>query len=80
MTKQTKQFIENSKKCQSKTQYFASLENFVRKYLEHQVCYKRPETLQEDQKLLQNIILPNPVPKDPTKITRAYLHSKSLTC
>ena len=58
MTKPTKQFFENSKKCQSKPQYFASLENFVRKYLEHQVCYKRPETLQEDQKLLQDIILP----------------------
>ena len=58
MTKPTKQFFENSKRYHSKSQHFASLENFVRKYLEHQVCYKRPETLQEDQKLLQDIILP----------------------
>ncbi|MDP3445222.1 MAG: hypothetical protein Q8T08_20370, partial [Ignavibacteria bacterium] len=58
MTKLTKQFLGNSKKCQNETQYYISLKNFAKKYLEHQACYKRPKTLQEDQKLLQDIILP----------------------
>lgn len=36
----------------------ASLEDLVKNYLEYQGHYKRPQTLQEDQKLIQDIILP----------------------
>jgi integrase len=57
MAKLTHQFLESSTENLS-LEDFASIEDLAKNYLEYQGCSKSPQTLQEDQKLIGNIILP----------------------
>ncbi|OJW49642.1 MAG: hypothetical protein BGO67_03810 [Alphaproteobacteria bacterium 41-28] len=57
MPKLTQQFFESSAE-DTTIEDLASMEDLVKNYIEYQRCYKRPQTLQEDQKLIQDIILP----------------------
>ena len=54
MTKLTQE-VESSTKDLA-VEDLASMEDLVKNYLEYQGRYKRPQTLQEDQKLIQDII------------------------
>jgi integrase len=58
MAKLTKPFVENPIEYQEETQNLASMEDLSKNYLECYSCHKTPKGLQEDQKLLENIILP----------------------
>ncbi len=55
MPKLAPQFIESPVQL---TQEFLSMEDFAKTFLNHFSSHKKPERLQKDQKLLQNIILP----------------------
>lgn len=57
MPKLTQQFLESPTEGIT-IEDLASMEDLVKNYLEHQSRYKRPQTLQEDQKLIEDIILP----------------------
>ena len=56
MTKLTQEFESSTEDLTIED--LASMEDLVQNYLEYQGRYKRPQTLQEDQKLIQDIILP----------------------
>lgn len=55
MPKLAPQFIESPVQL---TQEFLSMEDFAKTFLNHFSFHTKPECLQKDQKLLQNIILP----------------------
>lgn len=57
MPKSTQQCFDSSKEVMT-IEALTSMEDLAKNYLEHQRYYKRPQSLQEDQKLIEDIILP----------------------
>ncbi|MBL8675946.1 MAG: tyrosine-type recombinase/integrase [Alphaproteobacteria bacterium] len=77
MTKLTQQFESSADDLT--IEGLAFMEDLVKNYLEYQGRYKRPQTLQEDRKLIQDIILPTFCHTCVAEITREdieVLHQK----
>lgn len=73
MTKLTQQFESSTEDLTIED--LASMEDLVQNYLEYQGHYKRPQTLQEDQKLIQGIILPTFCHRCVAEITRENIEA-----